>query len=511
MQFLRCLSASLAGIELPLPEKIANALIDVLLAPNSQQRSLMFAAALRQSPALLIWLLDRCRIKKLSFSKPTLRELARGFEKDLLRSLSDSLVCTGESEDGGRQLSDKNVQAITVAAIATVDALEVSRRAVGWLQTRHVTEEKNGVDKAPGQLQIATAVDENDSSIAEIAYFLSLIHNVEAYCADAESNTRAKEISATSVIKIVEPYLGTLDSKEAQLAAEAVAHGWADWRQNQLPAENQYSDLQQAWIKEAPASARLLLLTQSLSRLTLLESEFEVALEEAKLKAMYKLAAGAGHEINNPLGSIAGRAQLLLRDENDPERRRTLAKINSQAFRAHEMIADMMLFARPPLPQFDQIAPGTLIQSLIDEMHEITEQQEAEIVSHVATDIVTMRVDPSQIRVALRAMCTNALEATGIGGKVEINVSNGPIDKAPQKSSAPVQTVQITVCDNGPGFSEEERQHLFDPFYSGREAGRGLGFGLSKCWRIVRNHGGRINVQSKPGRGATFEITLPVD
>ena len=62
----------------------------------------------------------------------------------------------------------------------------------------------------------------------------------------------------------------------------------------------------------------------------------------------------------------------------------------------------------------------------------------------------------------------------------------------------------------GPGFSEEERQHLFDPFYSGREAGRGLGFGLSKCWRIVRNHGGRIDVQSDPGRGATFEITLPV-
>ena len=141
----------------------------------------------------------------------------------------------------------------------------------------------------------------------------------------------------------------------------------------------------------------------------------------------------------------------------------------------------------------------------------ITEQQEAEIVSHVTTDIATIRVDASQLRVALRAMCTNALEATGLGGRIEIRVSDGAPDKVLHKSSVAVQTVQITVCDNGPGFPDEERQHLFDPFYSGREAGRGLGFGLSKCWRIVRNHGGRIDVQSDPGRGATFEITLPVD
>jgi signal transduction histidine kinase len=263
-------------------------------------------------------------------------------------------------------------------------------------------------------------------------------------------------------------------------------------------------------MEEGATATGLPVLARTLSRLARLESDFEAALEEAKLQAMYKLAAGAGHEINNPLGSIAGRAQLLLRDESDPERRRTLAKINSQAFRAHEMIADMMLFARPPLPQFDQIAPATLIQSLVDEMHEITEQQEAEIVSHVTTDIATMRVDASQLRVALRAMCTNALEATGLGGRVEIRVSDGPSDKVLHKKSGAGQTVQITVCDNGPGFSDEERQHLFDPFYSGREAGRGLGFGLSKCWRIVRNHGGRIDVQSDPGRGATFEITLPV-
>jgi hypothetical protein len=65
------------------------------------------------------------------------------------------------------------------------------------------------------------------------------------------------------------------------------------------------------------------------------------------------------------------------------------------------------------------------------------------------------------------------------------------------------------VADNGPGIGPDVRRHLFDPFYSGREAGRGLGFGLPKCWRIARSHGGRIDVESTPGRGATFVVTLP--
>ena len=85
-----------------------------------------------------------------------------------------------------------------------------------------------------------------------------------------------------------------------------------------------------------------------LARLEELEHRFAEAVERAKLEAMKELAYGAGHEINNPLANIATRAQTLLQEETDPEKRRKLAAINAQAFRAHEMIADLMLFARPP-------------------------------------------------------------------------------------------------------------------------------------------------------------------
>ena len=67
----------------------------------------------------------------------------------------------------------------------------------------------------------------------------------------------------------------------------------------------------------------------------------------------------------------------------------------------------------------------------------------------------------------------------------------------------------IDICDDGPGITPQQRQHLFDPFYSAREAGRGLGLGLSKAWRIVSNHGGRIVVESVPGQGARFTVFLP--
>ena len=79
-----------------------------------------------------------------------------------------------------------------------------------------------------------------------------------------------------------------------------------------------------------------------------LQQDFQRQLETDKLQAMKELAYGASHEINNPLANISSRAQLLLRDEPDPERRRSLSTINSQAFRAHEMLADLMLFAKPP-------------------------------------------------------------------------------------------------------------------------------------------------------------------
>jgi signal transduction histidine kinase len=277
----------------------------------------------------------------------------------------------------------------------------------------------------------------------------------------------------------------------------------------------------------------------NLARPAQLESDFQRALEIEKLEAMAEFAAGAGHEINNPLTVIAGRAQLLLRDESDPERRHALALISTQAMRVYEMIADMMLFARPPRPELQQVELIRLIDAVLADLSPRSAAQDTQISRSGDLGPIFLEADPVQLQVALRAICQNSLEALQSGGQVEIIVETGAnrsasvprqteheaesnpggadIPVCPASGSTPGRQeclphcddeVRIQIRDDGPGLKPEERRHIFDPFYSARQAGRGLGLGLSKAWRIVTNHGGRIEVESEPGRGATFTMAL---
>jgi signal transduction histidine kinase len=237
-------------------------------------------------------------------------------------------------------------------------------------------------------------------------------------------------------------------------------------------------------------------LAAKLGRLQLLESRFAEALEREKLEAMAEFAAGAGHEINNPLTVIAGRAQLFLRQETDPERRRALALVNTQAMRVYEMIADMRLFARPPEPQREPTDLVALVDRVVREISVRAAEQETLVYRRGDSGPVVVDVDPTQWSVALGALCHNALDALARQGHLEISVRRAG------------RHVEMHVADDGPGIKPEERRHLFDPFYSARQAGRGLGMGLAKCWRIVTNHGGRIEVRSEPGHGTVFVITI---
>lgn len=230
-------------------------------------------------------------------------------------------------------------------------------------------------------------------------------------------------------------------------------------------------------------------------------ADYQHDLEIEKLEAMAEFAAGAGHEINNPLTVISGRAQLLLRDESDPERRHALALISAQARRVHEMIADMMLFARPPSPERRPVDILEIIDEIVKAIRPECARQETSIrrIKGESGSII-VEADRVQIGMAIRAICRNAIEALQSGGTIEIEA----------ESDAEHSEAVIRIKDDGPGIKPEERRHIFDPYYSARQAGRGLGLGLSKAWRIVvTNHGGRIDVESQPGCGAVFSIGLP--
>ena len=243
----------------------------------------------------------------------------------------------------------------------------------------------------------------------------------------------------------------------------------------------------------------------------------ELTPNDAKLAALAEFAAGAGHEINNPAAAIAGRVALLLRRVQDPDLRRDLAVIGEQAYRIRDMIGDAMTFARPPAPVPADADLADIAEDGIAGLTDLADRRDVEIVRDLRPTPV--RCDPTQLAVVAAELVRNGIESGARAVRVSVvaavgrrpprrtgfqPVPVGPEARPPGGDGEPT----LLVADDGPGFSDADREHAFDPFYSGRQAGRGLGFGLSKCWRIVTLHGGTIAVTSRPG-DTVFRVTLP--
>ncbi len=223
-------------------------------------------------------------------------------------------------------------------------------------------------------------------------------------------------------------------------------------------------------------------------------------LSELKLRALAEFAAGAGHEINNPVATIVGYVQQLLAGETDPGRRHALATIGAQAYRIRDMIGDVMLFARPPAPRPGQIDLAGAIRDVAGKFEAELRDASFHLEIRISAEIPIF-ADPVQLKVVISSLLRNSIEALQPGGTIEVRaraaVENGRA------------LAVFSISDTGPGLSAEEREHLFDPFYSGRQAGRGLGFGLSKAWRIVMLHGGQIHVDSAEAAGVTVTVRWP--
>lgn len=222
-------------------------------------------------------------------------------------------------------------------------------------------------------------------------------------------------------------------------------------------------------------------------------------LQRQKLEALAEFSAGAGHEINNPIATITGRVQLLLAEERHPERRRALQTIGGQALRIRDMIGDLMLFARPPQPHRQLIDVQTWLPQILPGLQQRVEDAGCRLQVQPIPPAV-LQGDPTQLAVALTALIRNSLEASSEGQEVLLEVQ--------QLSSPPM--LLVAVSDEGRGLSDQERIHLFDPFFSGRQAGRGLGFGLSKVWRIMQLHAGEVQVLPRSPRGLIVQLRFPL-
>lgn len=234
-----------------------------------------------------------------------------------------------------------------------------------------------------------------------------------------------------------------------------------------------------------------------------MREEFEVRVRDSKLAAMKGLAYGASHEINNPLANVSTRAQTMLAVETNPDKRHKLAVIYEQAMRAHEMISDMMLFANPPRTEFSVHDLKDLTRTVVTELKTELECHHIDILVRQYPDVVPVEIDPTQYSMAIKAIVKNSVEAIGMGDQEsgEIRIRLYRFNK---------KTIGISILDDGPGVAAETAPFMFDPFFSGREAGRGLGFGLSKAWRVMKLHQGNVFYDSRYTEGTKIEIQIPI-
>jgi signal transduction histidine kinase len=221
-------------------------------------------------------------------------------------------------------------------------------------------------------------------------------------------------------------------------------------------------------------------------------------LQTLKLKSLAQFAAGAAHEINNPLAVISGQAQYLLGHEVDPGRQRALQSIITQAQRVHQVLSELMQFARPPTPQRQVIDVRDLVREVMLSLNDWAAQRQIQLIGPDLSRPISLNADPRQIRTALECLLRNAIEAAPAGGWAGLRLETLGPDR-----------LEVMVEDSGTGPGPAQRDHLFDPFYCGREAGRGRGLGLPTAWRLAREHGGDVRFDTLSGGPTRFVLSLP--
>jgi signal transduction histidine kinase len=236
-------------------------------------------------------------------------------------------------------------------------------------------------------------------------------------------------------------------------------------------------------------------LARMMQRQMSLEESFDQQLLKSKLAALKQLAYGLSHEINNPLANISTRAEQLRRGEEDLTRAATLQRIIDQVYRAHEMIADLMFYSNPPAAVRSRCDLNPLLNSLADSFREEVQRQAIRLEVITPGEPTEAVVDAKMTEEAARALIRNAIDAIGCQGTIVVSLVRED------------GRLMIHVADSGPGLSDQARKHAFDPYFSGREAGRGLGLGLCRAYRIAKLHYGDITLAGGP-TGCVATITF---
>lgn len=218
-----------------------------------------------------------------------------------------------------------------------------------------------------------------------------------------------------------------------------------------------------------------------------------------RLATIGQLAAGVAHELNEPLGSVLGFAQLIQKEPDLPEAAaKDVERIVKASLRAREVIHKLLVFSRQKTPVKARVNLNRIVEEALYFLESRCAAAGIALSPALAPDLPEINADASQLHQVLVNLVVNSMQAMPEGGTLTIETRAG------------AEYVSLSVQDTGMGISDKIKGKIFTPFFTTKDVDQGTGLGLAVVHGIVASHGGSIRVESAPGKGARFEIRLPV-
>ncbi len=247
--------------------------------------------------------------------------------------------------------------------------------------------------------------------------------------------------------------------------------------------------------KDGQVIGRLLIVNDLTERVSL---EEQLAQAE-KLSSIGLLAAGVAHEVNTPLAVIASQAQMLARQlPPDDPKARTIEKIIQQSFRASEIVNNLLKFSRVTGSEYAEVDLNRVIREALSLVEPMLRASKIRLNLQLAPQLPPVHGNSGKLQQVLMNLIMNARDAMPCGGELTL------------ASECEEATVRVEVTDNGVGIPADNLHKIFDPFFTTKSRGRGTGLGLAVSYGIIREHSGRVEVDSRVGRGTSFRLEFPV-
>ncbi|MCJ7666829.1 MAG: GAF domain-containing protein, partial [Anaerolineae bacterium] len=223
-------------------------------------------------------------------------------------------------------------------------------------------------------------------------------------------------------------------------------------------------------------------------------------LQSAKLAALGQLAAGVAHELNNPLGAISGYLELLQEEmELGPQEMDYMERMEKRIQQSAKIVAELKSLGTPSEPVWQIVNVNDILEETLSPVERRLSFHQIKVQKDITPGLPLMRADPDRLEQVFINLITNARQAMEKGGTLWVA----------SRESRNGEWVEIIFADTGEGIAKEHLDKIFDPFFTIRSPGKGMGLGLSLSHRHIKDHGGTIDVWSEKGRGTVFRVALP--